>query len=339
MDTFITRSETDRRDILEQSAIKRTIRATILEKDFWVCWTLKTLFESEELAPYLIFKGGTSLSKAYRLIERFSEDIDLVIDRNAPYVSEVQDPLEGGLSRSKQKERVKDLQKRAVDFVESIVFPKLKEIIELKLGSSNDWELTLDISNEKQPTIFFYYPKTLNYEGYVKPIVRLEFGARGGTNPHSTKPIQSYIAEDWPQLFIQGSTNLPILAAERTFWEKITLLHRLHHIGESGERESRHYYDIYMMSLKGVATLAIQNPALLQEVTQNKRVLFHEAKASYETAIIGTLKVVPDEEFRKILKKDYEAMNEMLMGDVPDFSAILTELTKLEVQINQQTLN
>src|ERR1700679_1987525 len=104
MDKFFTLPDADKREAFEETGIKQAIPSAIVEKDFWVCWTLKRIFEHAQLAPHITFKGGTSLSKAYRLIERFSEDIDLTIGKDAPYLADGANPMEDGIS-GKERQR------------------------------------------------------------------------------------------------------------------------------------------------------------------------------------------------------------------------------------------
>src|SRR5208283_882780 len=133
MDKFANRPETERREILQEAANRRGVSTIIMEKDFWVCWTLKRLFENSDLAPHITLKGGTSLSKAHHLIERFSEDIDLTISRHAPQVVEVKSPMEEGISGKECGRRIKALKQKAQLFVEMTILPALETDIRIAL--------------------------------------------------------------------------------------------------------------------------------------------------------------------------------------------------------------
>ena len=352
MDIFATRPDAERSDLLQEAAARRNVLPIIIEKDFWVCWTLKRLFSNQALAQFLTFKGGTSLSKAFALIERFSEDIDLTISRNAPIMVDGKSPMEEGISGKERERRIDALKQNAQHFVADVILPNLEADIRAALGRADGWGVELDGNDKDCQTVLFYFPRVLNYGqgygkgsfgvgnfgegeiGYIKPSIKLEFGARGETEPNVFRPIRSYVAETLPPLFTASSFEVPTLAVERTFWEKVTILHALYHGAKLLDRMSRHYYDTHMMARQGVTDIALNNPALLEQVVRNKSLLFRDSKASYETAQIGTLRLVPPAALLPILKKDYEAMSQMLMGEPPTFEAILAGLEWLEQRLN-----
>ncbi|MDD4617110.1 MAG: nucleotidyl transferase AbiEii/AbiGii toxin family protein [Alphaproteobacteria bacterium] len=352
MDKFANKPETERHDLLQEAANRRDVAPIIIEKDFWVCWTLKRLFTDPALAPHLTFKGGTSLSKAYGLIERFSEDIDLTISREAPLLKEGASPMEENISGKERERRIDTLKQNAQRFVAEIILPNLQGSIAAQLGNAQSWQLMLDKNDPDQQTILFHFPKTFNYgmgygrgaygvgnfgegeTGYIKPSIKLEFGARGETEPHTQSTLRAYVAETFSDLLPDATFDVSTLAAERSFWEKVTILHALYHNQKLASRMSRHYYDTCMMAQRGVADTALRDRALLEQVVRNKKLLFRDAKASYDTAVFGTLRLVPPEELLPSLKKDYEAMGEMFMGTAPDFAEILSELAELEGKIN-----
>jgi hypothetical protein len=362
MDTFANKPDAERRDILQEAANRRDVSPIIVEKDFWVCWTLKRLFSNPTLAPYLTFKGGTSLSKAYGLIERFSEDIDLTIGRDAPFIKDGKSPMEAGISGKERERRIDELKQNAQRFVADSILPSLAEDIQAALAKTEGWQLVVDENDKDRQTIFFHYPRVFGYtkeirflnqkqqkidfhndksekidfhsKGYIAPSIKLEFGARGETEPSAPQSIRPYVAETFPDFFTAAKVDVPTLAAERTFWEKVTILHSLYHGTKLLSRMSRHYYDTFAMTQKGVADEALKNTALLDQVVRNKSLLFRDAKASYGTAKIGSLCLIPPEPLMTVLQKDYEAMGEMFMGDFPEFEAMMSELAKLEHRLN-----
>jgi len=353
MDKFANKPEAERHDLLQEAANRRDVAPIIIEKDFWVCWTLKRLFTDPMLAPHLTFKGGTSLSKAYSLIERFSEDIDLTISREAPFLQDGANPMEAAISGKERERRIDTLKHNAQRFVAEIILSKLHASIAAQLGDAQGWQLTLDESDPDKQTILFHFPKTFQYahglnfsnfrfeknfaqaEGYIKPSIKLEFGARGETEPHTQSTLRAYVAETFPNLLPNALVQVSTLAVERSFWEKATILHALYHNQKLASRMSRHYYDTFMMAQRGVADAALRDKALLEQVVRNKKLLFRDVKASYETAVFGTLKLVPPEELLPALKKDYEAMGEMFMEKVPNIDEVLTALAVLERKINE----
>ena len=216
-----------------------------------------------------------------------------------------------------------------------------------------DWKLDLDLSDNDQQTILFYYPKIFEYErginfsnaifdhrnfaeGYVKPYVKLEFWARGEIEPRENKQIISYVAEAFQHLFDKPYGDVHVLAIERTFWEKVTILHALHHNFKKRDGMSRHYYDTFIIEQKGIADVALQNPMLLEKVVKNKSIMFSDNKASYDTAKIGSLHLIPSTEIMTKLKQDYAAMQEMFFGEAPEFEKMMDVLGQLEMRINTQ---
>jgi hypothetical protein len=211
------------------------------------------------------------------------------------------------------------------------------------------WAIELDKADPDQQTILFYYPKVVDYgglygsggygsksdaESYIKPVIKLEFGARGEIEPHEEKNITPYVAEQFPQFFTKPSCSVRVLSAERTFWEKATILHALHHGTKMRDRMSRHYYDLYMLAKKGVAKAALQNPALLERVVMNKSIMFSDNKASYETAVIGSLRLSPKAETLQELKRDYAAMEEMFTHAPPAWEEMMNTISAVEQEIN-----
>lgn len=358
MDTFARKDAQQRIAAIEEAASRLDLPAAIIEKDFWVCWTLRRLTEHPALGPHLTFKGGTSLSKAYDIIERFSEDIDLTIGRTAPFVKNTRPPLEEGISNNEVGRRAEALTEAAKQFVASVVMPELHDAIGAALGTGDGWKLEIDSADLQ--TVLFQYPRLASYgryvggamlnssplntfapgqppefvPGYIKPVIRLELGARGDIEPSEMRTIKPYVAEQFPDLFDDAETKFSTLAAERTFWEKATILHGLHHGMHMRDRMSRHYYDLHMLAKKGVSAAALKMPNLLAQVVRNKSLLFRDAKASYGTAVFGTLRLVPKEDALVELRRDYLAMTEMLMGDAPAFDAVMATIAAIEKAVN-----
>ena len=355
MDDFARRAAEDRRAYIEEAASRRNLTPVIIEKDFWVCWTLKRLVSCPDLAGQLTFKGGTSLSKAYGIIHRFSEDIDLTIARTAPLVRDVNSPMEDGIGTNERDRRSKALKQAAQQYVATVVMPVLTREIEGALGTAEGWSVTLDPEDADAQTLLFNYPKTLgngfsngfsngfatgeNYGGgdgnaYIKPRIKLEFGARGETEPAEARSIMPYLAEAFPDELPDAVCELATLAVIRTFWEKATILHALHHNGKLRDGMSRHYYDTLMLAERGVADEAFARPDLLEQVVRNKSLMFTDKSASYETATFGSLRLVPSDETTAKLKQDYAAMAEMFMVDPPTFDDLLAGIVALEAKLN-----
>jgi len=347
MDDFARRSAEDRRPFIEEAAARRDLTSTIIEKDFWVCWTLRRLMRFPGLAGHVTFKGGTSLSKAHGLIQRFSEDIDLTIRRTAPLIEDVAPPMEQGISGKERERRIKALVKAAANYVADIAKPRLEAAIEEALGTREGWSVELDDEDKAAQTLLFHYPRTTGYgtnygtgyggdvdDGYVKPRIKLEYGARGDPEPYEHRQISPYLADEFPEEAPDAQTAVETLNVERTFWEKATILHALHHSRKFRPGLSRHYYDLLMLANAGIDNRAIETSDLLTQVIENKRLMFPEAAASYHTAQIGTLRLLPADKDQEALAADYAAMGEMFMAPPPSFKELMAGLAALETKLN-----
>ncbi len=161
MDNFARRPDDDRLAFINEAAARRDVTPIIIEKDFWVCWTLRRLMETPGLGEHLTFKGGTSLSKAYGIIERFSEDIDLTIGRSAPQIEPTRTPMEDGISGKERDRRAKALKGAAQEYVHNTAMPALEAAIAKALGTRAGWNLVLDPDDRDAQTILFEYPRLL----------------------------------------------------------------------------------------------------------------------------------------------------------------------------------
>ena len=318
MDEFARRDDDDRLAFINETAARRDVTPIIIEKDFWVCWTLRRLMSVPVLADNLTFKGGTSLSKAYGIIERFSEDIDLTIGRNAPMIIDTKPPMEDDISGKERERRTKALKAAAQRYVQEIALPALSNAISVALGTSDGWSVLIDPEDQDVQTVLFQYPRLLNYgggygvgkfgegeDGYIRPRIKLEFGARGETEPSESKSIISYLAQEFPDELPDATVSVATLSVERTFWEKVTILHALHHGSKLLPEMSRHYYDTAMLTEKGIDDAAMKAPDLLARVVLNKSLMFADKRASYDTATLGSLRLLPTEELRERLRADY----------------------------------
>lgn len=351
MDSFARKTAEERKLFIEEAAARRGLTPVIIEKDFWVCWTLRRLTNAVELKGQLTFKGGTSLSKAYGMIYRFSEDIDLTIAHTAPVVCGVTSPMEGGISKKEQKRRIKSLKEAAQKYVQCHLRPILLDEIRNSLGGLEGWRVEIDPQDADQQTLLFYYPEATGVHHelrkkeevdknlYIKPRIKLEFGARGDTEPSELRSIRPYLAEDdlFPEELPDALCELRTLDVTRTFWEKVTILHALHYSGKWRDGMSRHYYDLLMLFRAGVADSALDNPKLLAQVVLNKKLMFSDNSAEYDKAVLGTgmLRTMPSDTIVTDLKKDYAAMSEMFMCSPPSFEELLVGIGELQVNLNE----
>lgn len=338
MDSVAKSSARDRAQLFVTAEGKHAPRipALIIEKDFWVCWTLHRLFTVLKFRPQLIFKGGTSLSKVFKIIDRFSEDVDLSISRRDLGFADARDPEEAGISKNEAKRRLDALAEQCKLTVKEKLLTDLRRDFATVLGESG-W--SIDVDSGDPQTLNFTYPQSdiTAATKYVRPIIRLEMGARSDDWPAVDAEITPYAAEDFPRMFTQPKCTVRTLSAERTFWEKATLLHAQCHRPEakpSAERHSRHYYDLYCLSRHELGRQALTRGDLLERVVKHKSVFFASNWANYATAKPGTLRLVPDAERLTSLGKDYDEMQAMMFGDSPKWRDITDELKQLEARIN-----
>ncbi len=323
-------SDNDRWELFRNTADKMGLHDAIVEKDFWVCFTLDYLFHRSQWKDAITFKGGTSLSKAFHLISRFSEDIDLILDwRVLGYT--IGEPWE---KRSNTKQDVfnKEANARAEVFLAEIFCPAVKKGLSQEFGCEAD----VYIDKKEKQTVIFAYPHLFANAATLQ-VIRLEIGALAAWTPAKLAEIVPYAAECYPSIFQQRTTEILTVAPERTFWEKATILHheanRPEHL-EMPQRYSRHYYDLYRMSMTFVRETAFARFDLLKKVVDFKMKFYPRGWAKYPEAVPGTLKLIPPEYRFEALKSDYESMKDMLYGDIPEFAAIMTAVRELEQEIN-----
>jgi hypothetical protein len=340
MDRFVRLSGDERRLYFVQTAERMRLSPQIIEKDLWVCWTLRELFALPDIGSMLIFKGGTSLSKAYRLIERFSEDVDVSMDRaGLGFGNEASDP-EAVISGKERRRRIDKLKEACQHKILDELRPMMIKTIAAGLGNAQDWSLTVDEDDPDRQTLLYAYPSSLLEAtgAYIRPAVKIEMGARSDHWPSDQVRIAPYVAEQFPAAFETRNFIVKVLAAERTFWEKATLLHAEYHRPPDKEiplRLSRHYYDTSRLILSGTGEKAAGRPELLQRVVEHKKVFFPSGWAYYDEAIRGSLRLTPHPGRIRQLEEDYDKMREMFFAEPPVFAEVLRILEEWETHFNQ----
>lgn len=323
-------SDNDRRELFRNTADKMGLNDAIVEKDFWVCFTLDYLFHRSPWKESITFKGGTSLSKAFHLISRFSEDIDLILDwRVLGYGKD--EPWEKR-SNTKQDAFNKEANARAEVFLSETFCTAVKAGLSQEIGC----EANVYIDEKDKQTVIFAYPHLFTNTATLQ-VIRLEIGALAAWTPAKTALIEPYAAKYYPKIFEQKETAILTVAPERTFWEKATILHheanRPEHL-EMPQRYSRHYYDLYRMAATPVKEAAFSRLDLLKKVVDFKMKFYPRAWAKYPEAVPGTLKLLPPEYRFAALEADYNSMQDMLYGDVPTFETVIAAVRELEKEIN-----
>ena len=275
MNSFIQLSSNERNLYCRQAAERMEIPlpAAVIEKDFWVCWTLNLLNEIPELKGNITFKGGTSLSKAWGLIERFSEDIDIAINRKV-FGQEPPHGAENATSNTQRKTRLEELEDKNATFIKEVLLPILHEKI---AGHLNPADFTLRlIEKGNEVNIEFEYPGTLKNElGGLLPVVLIELVPRADEIPNEERKITPIIYEVFEDLLGEGSFNISTLTPERTFLEKLLFIHEtLEGFNKGSERKSRHYYDLLKLYKAGVFERIKNNRELLQMVVEHRQTFF-----------------------------------------------------------------
>ena len=325
MNKIANLDEQQRKELFTETAAEMATTTAIVEKDFWVVWTLDKLFEDKRLNKMLMFKGGTSLSKVFDLIGRFSEDIDLILDWRL--ISE-DDPLKEHSSKNKQVKFNEEINENAKNYIEDKILPIISEITS-PLCNCNIADDGFSI-NVKYPSAF--------KDDYLRPEILLEIGPLASWLPSDSFEIESFAAQSFPHLFEKTKCIVNTIVAKRTFWEKATILH--HEANRPNEsvmptRYSRHYYDLAMMATSNVKDEALSDLKLLENVVEFKQKFYPRKWAKYEESIPGTLKLLPPEFRLNSLEKDYKAMQNMIFDKNLTFDEIINILNDLENEINK----
>ena len=324
MDKVALLSLEERKELFSETAAQKNMSAAVVEKDFWVCWTLSKIFTHDELAKQLMFKGGTSLSKVFHLIERFSEDIDLILDWR---IVSGEDPNDER-SKSKQDKFNKATNKNTQIYIAGDLLTMVSGVISPVCSCV--------IAEDDSHVINIQYPAVFSDE-YLRPEIRLEIGPLASWFPSDEYTIQPYAAEVFPEVFDHADCQVKAIKAERTFWEKVTILHQEAHRPEDKvqpARYSRHYYDLAQMAVSHVKDDALASMEQLANVVAFKMRFYPSGWSHYETAVPGTLKLIPSEHVLKTLKSDYVGMQNMFFGAYPPFDEMMQTLKDLEDEIN-----
>jgi hypothetical protein len=312
-----------------------------VEKDFWVCWTLDALFNGLPDGPRLLFKGGTSLSKGFGLIRRFSEDIDVTVFRDDLGVPATIDEL-AALSRKKREAALDAIRDACEAHINGALLDHLTVIAAqcceragLKVGAIK----VIPDAKDRQ-TLLVAYPSVTTEDAYIAKSVKIESGAKSALDPNSRRTIAPYVDEDLPTIDL-GVPNVTIVDAERTFWDKVVILHGLRRWYEirgqlrgNGQRVSRHYYDLHQLMQSSVGQSAIEDRTLGEDCVAHARMFFNRPDFDLASAQPPTFVLCPEDGMIDDLRQDYRAMATMIFGEPPEFDAIVESVAALERQLN-----
>lgn len=335
MNNVLALTPTQRRELFNAAGQALGLTAPVVEKDFWVCWTLRELFALPGAREHLVFKGGTSLSKVWQAIRRFSEDVDVSLSREWLGFAGEMDP-EAAATPSQRKKRLDDLVKACGVKVRDELRPALAARMAAALGDSG-WAVEADPGDAQ--SLIFRYPSAFasaDEAPYIIRSVKIEGGARADTWPTEERSVRAYVAEAFPEGIPDAVVSVRVLAIERTFWEKATILHaEAHRRKPSPARHSRHYADLAALAEHEAGRRALQRDDLRARVVAHKQVFFADKSARYETAVAGSFRLVPDDDRLPDLERDYRAMREMFFEEPPPWSQVVARLRRLESEINR----
>ena len=332
-DVFLQLSAEDRRDALGVVADRSGRPTHLLEKDVWVVWALATLYAAP-LGEHLVFKGGTSLSKAYQVIRRFSEDVDLTYDIRAIAPDLVGDNGEGlPKTRSEEKRWSSEVRRRLPEWVGAVVQPVISDAL-----ATEGLAAAVRVEGDR---LFIDYEPTATGSGYVAPSVMLEFGARSTGEPASLRDVVCD-ASGLIDGLIFPTARPRVMHAERTFWEKATAIHVFCHQDRlRGDRFARHWHDVARLDEAGLAGAAFADRELANAVARHKSMFFAEKAADrspidYAMAVNGGLQLVPVGDGAKALKDDYIRMVEdgLLFDDAEPFEALMARCAEMAARAN-----
>lgn len=342
---FLAAAPEDRRGIFVASGQRIGTPPQNVEKDFWVCWTLDALFNGAPASgPRLLFKGGTSLSKGFGLIERFSEDIDVTVFRDdlgeAASVAEL-----AALSGKKRQAKLDEIKSACQTYIGGDLLDGLSSTLSNLLATSGasdeNVRVELDPDDESKQSLLLWYPTaTDESDGYVRKAVKIESGAKSALDPHHDHIVEPYLANELPDFDLKVA-NVRIVDAERTMWDKIVILHGLRQWFEArsvlragGQRVSRHYYDAHMLMQAGTGAVALADAALGRDCVDHARMFFNRPDLGLASAEPGSFTLSPTKVMISDLERDYGAMAGMIFGAVPPLATVLESVAALETQLN-----
>jgi Nucleotidyl transferase AbiEii toxin, Type IV TA system len=336
---FVTLSPERRALAFSQTAARMSASPVMVEKDFWVCWLLGLLFGDAELAPHLVFKGGTSLSKVYGVIDRFSEDIDLSM--SPAFLGADESVFDWMKSRSQRDAALAHMQARCSEQTRQVLMPRLEQAIVDHLGqqkAGTPWLRFEDDPVVRSPVVHFEYP-TAAAPGfdYLRREVKLELGSLTDQRPTEQHPVRAWVVDDFPAAFVDWNCRVTALELQRTFWEKATILHAEHHrpVDQAmPDRYARHYSDMVRLLAHPSAPAMVADHATCARVVKWKGLVFARQSARYDLAKPGTFRLIPADGRVAALARDYAQMRAMFIAPPADFSTVLAQLAAAERSIN-----
>ena len=326
-EAFLHLSPEEQAEILQTCAGKLGRRPEHLEKDLWICWVLQGLFTMPGRLP-MAFKGGTSLSKVYSAIRRFSEDVDITVDYKS--LDQSIDPFNPKVSQTSRDKYTELLKTKLSEHTKNVIRPHFERLV-AQLSEKPPKPIATSDDGEK---LFIPYPSRFAKEESVC----LEFGGRNVISPNEEHLLRPYVSAELAKLQFPEAT-VCVLVPHRTFWEKATLIHVACNRSDpklDADRQSRHWHDLAVLADHNIGKIAIADRELFEDVVKHKNVFFRTSYTNYEACLSGGLRLIPKTPLLEALRADYEKMDANAMFEVepPTFDSIIARLDKLAKDIN-----
>lgn len=342
---IIGASDEDRRGLFLATAARIGTTVQNIEKDFWVCWTLDALFHRLPAdGPRLLFKGGTSLSKGYGLISRFSEDIDVTVFRDDLNEGATFEELEQ-LSRKKRNARLDAIKTACQEYIGEKLRTELDAHARATMvaAGSDPGKLTVVIDDEDhdRQSLLIHYPSAVGPSEYVTASVKIESGAKSALDPHEARTIVPYVGPDYPEGAVLSVPGVTTIEPSRTFMDKILILHGLVFYYETkgmlrgNGRMSRHYYDVHRLMQQEVGENTCSNDDLIEDCVRHAQMFFYRANTGLDVAKRGSFRLRPTEAMLDALRQDYAAMTPMIFGNAPTFADVTDSIAHAENLLNK----
>lgn len=341
---IIAATDDDQRGLFLSTANRIGTTAQNIEKDFWVCWTLEALFHHLRAGgPRLLFKGGTSLSKAFALISRFSEDIDITVFRSDLGETAEIEQLEA-LSKKKRGKRLDGIKAACQTFIADSLLAELntlgKTTLEIVGKNPSLFNVTIDDADEDRQSLLIHYPSAVEKSEYVTPSVKIESGAKSALDPNEGRTIIPYLAPDIPHGDALTVTDVTTINPARTFLDKVLILHGMTFYFDAKNalrgngRMSRHYYDIHQLMAAAVGKEGCVDDTLIEDCVRHAKMFFYRNNTGLDQAKRGSFRLSPTESMLDPLRRDYEAMAGMIFGEKPSFTDVLKSVAEVEERLN-----
>lgn len=328
LQNWLKLTDETRLNVFLETSKQKGLSLSAIEKDWWVVQTLSIIF-SLEYGKVLIFKGGTSLSKGWNLIHRFSEDIDLALDRSFL-----------GFSDELTKGDIRRLRRKSYQFITTVFTQELKSKF-LELGFENVTVKYREVKNHDQDPLIIEinYPSLTEKGRYLKPTILVEIGSRSLKEPYTQRTFGTIVSEVFfNRDFVDEPITIPTVNPERTFLEKIFLLHEEFQKSKEKirvDRLSRHLYDIEKLSKTKYAEIALKDPELYETIINHRAKFTPISGVDYANHKPDKIKFIPPDSILKDWQKDYETMAQTMIYDNPlSFEELVKQLRKLQRKIN-----